>query len=97
MKLNPLNLKVGDYCTAYQKGIHRIIKLEKEEYTSGGKLYRHILVTLEAVLDSNMNPSRKRVSTCDLEFCEKVDPKEFLEKVQASHESQLANIRKYLV
>lgn len=85
-------LKVGDYCRAYVKGIHQITKME---WGSPGA--STCLVTMISVLDSNMNPARRKVHTCDIYWVTKVDPVKFLEEVKASHQSQLANIMAYLM
>lgn len=87
----PFDLKVGDYCKAYQKGIHRVISIE---YPAHGKAST-ALVTLEAVLDTKLNP-RKGKSTCDIAWCVKINKEQYLEQLKNSHQSQINNVLNYL-
>lgn len=92
MKL-PFDLKVGDYCTAYVKGIHQVVHIL---YPAQGRAST-ALVTLQSVLDKNMNPRKGHKSTCDVAWCTKINPQELLQEVQNSHLSQIENIKKYLI
>lgn len=87
----PFDLKVGDYCYAYSKGIHQVVDIL---YPPRG-LASTALVTLESVLDSNYKPT-KRKSTCDVSWCRKVTKEELLQKVKDQYSTWEENINKCL-
>ena len=93
MQKLPFTLKVGDYCTAYQKGIHKVVHIL---FPPQGRAST-ALVTLERILDSNCNPSNRVKSTCDVAWCRKIDKKQFLEERKNSHASQIKNIEEYIL
>lgn len=91
MQKLPFDLKVGDYCYAYVKGIH---KVEHILFPSEG-LASTALVTLKAVLDSSYRP-RSGTSTCDVAWCRKVTKEELLAKVKDQYTVWEENINKCL-
>lgn len=93
MQKLPFDLVVGDYCTAYQKGIHRVVHIL---FPARG-LASTALVTLESVLDSNLKPRKGKKSTCDVTWCTKINKQEYLEKIKQSHKSQIENVERLLV
>jgi hypothetical protein len=92
MQKLPFDLKVGDYCTAYSKGIHKVVSIEYPTQRASTAL-----VNLVAILDTKLNPSPARKSSCDVAWCRKINVNEYLEHLQNSHKSQLENVRKLLV
>lgn len=71
-------IKVGDIVTAYHKGFHRVLKIEnRHNMVVGGKTYHPSpLVTLELVLDSNGKKARPKETSCDINWCKKIDMNE---------------------
>lgn len=92
MQTLPFDLKVGDYCTAYSKGIHKVVSIEYPTQRASTAL-----INLVAVLDTKLNPANGRKSYCDVAWCRKINKEEYLEHLKKSHESQLENVRKLLV
>ena len=92
MQKLPFDLKVGDYCTAYSKGIHKVVSIEYPTQRASTAL-----INLVAVLDTKLNPANNRKSSCDVAWCRKINKEEYLEHLKNSHESQLENVRKLLV
>jgi len=91
MQKLPFDLKVGDYCYGYVKGIH---KVEHILFPAEGKA-SCALVTLKAVLDSSYRP-RSGTSTCDVAWCRKVTREELLAKVKDQYTVWEENINKCL-
>lgn len=92
MQKLPFDLKVGDYCFAYRKGIHKVVSIEFPTRQASTAL-----VNLISVLDSKLNKTSATKHSCDVAWCKKIDVSKYLEEVKASHISQLNSIKEYLV
>jgi hypothetical protein len=92
MKKLPFDLKVGDYCTSYRKGISKVVSIEYPTQRASTAL-----INLISILDSKYNPSANIKHSCDIAWCTKINVDKYLEEVKSSHISQLDNIKKYLV
>lgn len=86
-KPNRASFSVGSLITSYNPGIHKVLSIGR--YRENASNY---LITYEQVLDSKfMKPRGKKVQACDSAWCKPVD-RSFLEKVKASHRSQIENL-----
>lgn len=71
------DLKIGDFITSYNKGIHRVTKIERRFgtadtiYAKEGEEYA-ALISYEYVLNGNFEPAGKRRGSCDVSFCTKI-------------------------
>ena len=65
-----MNLKKGDFITAYVKGFHKVTRVEEYPFpaTKGGKP----LVYYTRILNSNGNKAPSREYFCNIGFCEKI-------------------------
>jgi hypothetical protein len=93
MQKLPFDLKVGDYCKAYSKGVHKVVDIM---YPANGQATT-ALVSLVTVLDRNLNPCKARKSSCDVYWCKRIDPEKYLFDIVGSHKTQLENVKKFLV
>ncbi len=93
MQKLPFDLKVGDYCFAYTKGVHRVVNIL---FPAEGKAST-ALVTLESVLDSNYKPRKGSKSNCDVAWCKKINKDDLLEQINNSHYTQINNVKELLI
>jgi len=77
------DLKPGDVIRAYNKGIHRVTKVERRFFTKEdeqknyGKLNKEYnsLIYYDRILNGNLEPSKKLKTCCDAAFCVKLNIK----------------------
>lgn len=68
-------VKIGDYCTAYEKGYFKLIDIDKTKRKSGNDL-----AILERVTNSKFE-SRKGRYECDISYCIPVSKEQLLNQV----------------
>jgi hypothetical protein len=100
------NLQVGDFITAYHKGIHRVTEI-KRRFRGPGDVGKQLhpdgrevqdgeeynaYVSYEAVLDSSFKPTAKRRKGCDSGFCTKITP-DFIKKQRQEFNRQMRALK----
>jgi hypothetical protein len=102
IRIDTVPFKVGDVITAYQKGFHRCVDIQKRVYDKNHPdCYRgnakegdeyNPLVVYEPLLDGNFKPRKGKPMSCDASFCEKVD-EAFILKLVAEKQAEIAKAR----
>ncbi len=82
---------VGDYITAYHKGIHIVTKIE-DRGRRNCPLFHYV-----SVLNSQYGPMKKRENSCDASYCTKVSKKILLDRVGTICQTWTDNINGYLI
>jgi len=90
-------LKVGDYVSGYNKGIHVITEIgpERPDYYNPTERLAP-LVKLTQVLTVDLTKSPRRKSECDITYCAKVTKEELLKWADEAHKRSIDAINEVI-
>ena len=80
------DLEIGDFVTGYNDGYHIVLRKFPEMGAPAG------CVELQKVINGNGSLSGKRISTCNVTFCIKVD-KAYVRRLIEDRESDLERLK----
>lgn len=90
-------LKVGDYVSGYNKGIHVITEIgpERPDYYKPAEKIAP-LVKLTQLLTADLTKSPKRKSVCDITYCVKVTKEDLLKWADEAHRKSIEAINEVI-